>query len=314
MTRRKRTLFPLFVLVFSLFFTSCGQISGDSRYFDFGRNSETQELRKEAEEAESIVAVLPEYSGEPYTIVDNNEPDFSDEELQNDSYEIYSPLDHLGRCRTAKANIGEDLMPTEDRESISEVKPSGWMNKEYDEVDGGYLYNRCHLIGFQLTAENANERNLITGTRYMNTEGMLPFENMVADYIRETDNHVLYEVTPVFEDDNLVASGVLMEAQSVEDGGEGISFYVYVYNVQPGIEIDYETGKSRESEGAGKEDGSGKDSPMEQTYVLNTNTKKFHKPDCASVGDIRSSNLSEYSGIREDIIRRGYEPCGRCKP
>ena len=130
----------------------------------------------------------------------------------------------------------------------------------------------------------------------------------------ETDNHVLYEVTPVFEDDNLVASGVLMEAQSVEDGGEGISFYVYVYNVQPGIEIDYETGKSRESEGAGKEDGSGKDSPMEQTYVLNTNTKKFHKPDCASVGDIRSSNLSEYSGIREDIIRRGYEPCGRCKP
>ena len=192
MTRRKRTLFPLFVLVFSLFFTSCGQISGDSRYSDFGRNSETQELRKEAEEAESIVAVLPEYSGEPYTIVDNNEPDFSDEELQNDSYEIYSPLDHLGRCRTAKANIGEDLMPTEDRESISEVKPSGWMNKEYDEVDGGYLYNRCHLIGFQLTAENANERNLITGTRYMNTEGMLPFENMVADYIRETDNHVLY--------------------------------------------------------------------------------------------------------------------------
>ena len=171
MTRRKRTLFPLFVLVFSLFFTSCGQISGDSRYSDFGRNSETQELRKEAEETESIVAVLPEYSGEPYTIVDNNEPDFSDEELQNDSYEIYSPLDHLGRCRTAKANIGEDLMPTEDRESISEVKPSGWMNKEYDEVDGGYLYNRCHLIGFQLTAENANERNLITGTRYMNTEG-----------------------------------------------------------------------------------------------------------------------------------------------
>ena len=185
-------------------------------------------------------------------------------------------------------------MPTEDRESISEVKPSGWMNKEYDEVDGGYLYNRCHLIGFQLTAENANERNLITGTRYMNTEGMLPFENMVADYIRETDNHVLYEVTPVFEDDNLVASGVLMEAQSVEDGGEGISFYVYVYNVQPGVEIDYATGESWETRDSASSALESQAEEQETDYVLNTSSKKFHLPDCSSVDSMSGKNRQEY--------------------
>ena len=176
------------------------------------------------------------------------------------------------------------------------------------------MYNRCHLIGFQLTAENANEKNLITGTRYLNIEGMLPFENMVADYIKETDNHVLYEVTPVFEDDNLVASGVLMEAESVEDDGAGISFYVYVYNVQPGIEIDYVTGESREAEDTQTEAGTENGQAAEETYILNTNTMKFHDPDCASVGDMKASNTREYSGSREDVIQMGYDPCGRCRP
>ena len=191
---------------------------------------------------------IPAWSGEPYVAVDGNQPDFPEEDMTSVSFETYSELDTLGRCGVAYANVGQDLMPTEDRESISSVTPSGWINREYD---GEYLYNRCHLIGFQLTGENANEENLITGTRYMNVDGMLPFENLVADYVKETDNHVLYRVTPVFEGQNLVASGVQMEAWSVEDEGEGVCFNVYVYNVQPGITIDYATGESWQ-EGAAK--------------------------------------------------------------
>lgn len=315
MKQIKKIFLPVFCLIFLLTVSSCGSSTGSFEANTVGSPNKTEQIDTVSqEEAEAIVEDLPEYSGEPYAIVADNEPDFSDAEFQTEAYEEYSELDELGRCGTAKANIGEELMPTKDRESISEVKPSGWINKEYDEVDGGYLYNRCHLIGFQLTAENANEENLITGTRYMNTEGMLPFENMVADYIRETDNHVLYEVTPVFEDDNLVASGVLMEAESVEDDGAGISFYVYVYNVQPGIEIDYATGESCEAEDSKPELGSEKGQAAEETYVLNTNTMKFHEPDCSSVGDIKKSNLSEYSGTRENVIRMGYDPCGRCRP
>lgn len=315
MKQIKKIFLPVFCLIFLLTVSSCGSTTGSFEANTVGSPNKTEQIDTVSqEEAEAIVEDLPEYSGEPYAFVADNEPDFSDAEFQTEAYEEYSELDELGRCGTAKANIGEELMPTKDRESISEVKPSGWINKEYDEVDGGYLYNRCHLIGFQLTAENANEENLITGTRYMNTEGMLPFENMVADYIRETDNHVLYEVTPVFEDDNLVASGVLMEAESVEDDGAGISFYVYVYNVQPGIEIDYATGESCEAEDSKPELGSEKGQAAEETYVLNTNTMKFHEPDCSSVGDIKKSNLSEYSGTRENVIRMGYDPCGRCRP
>lgn len=316
MKRIKKIFLPVFCLIFLLTASSCGSISETSQgEAAGGLENKTEQIDTAVrEEAEALVEELPEYSGEPYTIVADNEPDFSDSELQTEAYEEYSELDELGRCGTAKANIGEELMPTKDRESISEIKPSGWINKEYDDVDGGYLYNRCHLIGFQLTAENANEENLITGTRYMNTEGMLPFENMVADYIRETDNHVLYEVTPVFEDDNLVASGVLMEAESVEDDGAGISFYVYVYNVQPGIEINYATGESREAEDTQTEAGTENGQAAEETYILNTNTMKFHEPDCASVGDIKASNTGEYSGSREDVIQMGYDPCRRCRP
>ena len=188
---------------------------------------------------------VPAYSGEPYVEINGNEPDFSSSDLTEEAFETYSALDSLGRCGTAYANVGVELMPTEDRGDIGQVKPSGWQTVKYDCVDGKYLYNRCHLIGWQLTAENANKQNLITGTRYLNIEGMLPFENMVADYVKETGNHVLYRVTPVFEGSNLVASGVQMEAWSVEDDGEGICFNVYCYNVQPGVEIDYASGESQ---------------------------------------------------------------------
>ena len=198
-------------------------------------------------------------------------------------------------------------MPTEDRQSIGQVKPSGWRTVKYDNVDGKYLYNRCHLIGFQLAGENANEKNLITGTRYMNTEGMLPFENMVADYIKETGNHVLYRVTPFFEGNILVASGVQMEAKSVEVNGEGICFNVYVYNIQPGIEIDYATGESW----AAKED---KQDGEVVSYILNTNNKKFHYEDCSSVTQMKEENKQEYTGTRADLIKQGYEPCGNCTP
>jgi len=191
------------------------------------------------------LADLEKYSGEPFALINDNQPYFSAEEITTVSYEEYGDLDDLGRCTACISCIGEDLMPTEERGSISSVKPTGWHSDKYDCVDGKYLYNRCHLIGYQLTAENANKNNLITGTRYMNVDGMLPFENMVADYIKETGNHVMYRVTPVFEEDNLVADGVLMEAYSVEDSGEGICYCVFCYNVQPGVEIDYSDGSSQ---------------------------------------------------------------------
>ena len=187
---------------------------------------------------------VPEYSGQPYVIINDNEPYFDKDDLTTQTFEKYSSLDSLGRCGVAYANIGEETMPTEKRGNIGMIKPSGWQIKKYDFIDGKYLYNRCHLIGYQLSGENANEKNLITGTRYMNTEGMLPFENQVADYVKDTGNHVLYRVTPVFEEDNLVADGVLMEAMSVENRGLDIEFNVFVYNVQPHVKIDYQTGKS----------------------------------------------------------------------
>ena len=190
---------------------------------------------------------IPDFSDTPYVEVNGNVPYFTQDDMTTDSYETYSPLDALGRCGVVMSCIGQDLMPTEERGSIGQVKPSGWQTVKYDFVNGKYLYNRCHLIGFQLTGENANTCNLITGTRYMNVEGMLPFENMVADYIKETNNHVLYRVTPIFQDNELVARGVLIEAKSVEDDGDGILFCVYVYNNQPGVEIDYLTGLSKAS-------------------------------------------------------------------
>ena len=201
------------------------------------------------------------------------------------------------------------------------MKPSGWQTAKYDTdlVDGGYLYNRCHLIGFQLTGENANEENLITGTRYLNVEGMLPFENLVADYVKETGNHVLYRVTPVFSGTELVARGVELEALSVEDGGEGVCFHVYCYNNQPGIAIDYATGESwldgeePQSSGSDVAASSGQ-GDMEQHYVLNTNSKKFHLPDCSGVENMNPANRQDYTGTRQSLLDQGYSPCGTCKP
>lgn len=192
---------------------------------------------------------IPDYTSNPYVIINNNIPNFSNGDLTTKSFEKYSNLDYLGRCGVAFANICLDTMPSsnEERGNISNIKPSGWINKKYEIVDGGYLYNRCHLIGYQLSAENANEKNLITGTRYLNTEGMLPFENKIAEYVKESGNHVLYRVTPIYKGENLVASGVQMEGQSVEDNGKGICFNIYCYNVQPGITINYKTGESKKS-------------------------------------------------------------------
>ena len=263
---------------------------------------------------------IPDYSGSPYTVLNGNIPEFTENEIVKVSYETYANLDSLGRCGVTVACIGRDIMPTEDRGDISAVKPSGWINKKYDSslVDGGYLYNRCHLIGFQLTGENANKENLITGTRYMNVDGMLPFENMVADYVKETGNHVMYRVTPIFVGNNLVASGVQMEAYSVEDNGEGICFNVFVYNVQPGITIDYKTGDNALSAdglpNVGETNSGDTDNKEEKTYVLNVNTKKIHKPECSSVTDMNPANKQEYIGYIDDLLGQGYTACGTCKP
>lgn len=288
------------VLVLSLLLSGCG----------LGLPPENQQASAGSVSLEEV----PAYSGSPYVELDGNQPGFSLEERTTDSFETYSTLDALGRCGPAYACIGQDLMPTEDRESISSVRPTGWVQAEYDFVEGGSLYNRCHLIGFQLTGENANEENLITGTRYMNVEGMLPFENMVADYIKETGNHVLYRAIPIFEGENLVASGVVMEAFSVEDEGEGVCFHVYVYNVQPGVEIDYATGESWETRDSASSALESQAEEQETDYVLNTSSKKFHRPDCPSVDSMSEKNRQEYHGTREELIAQGYEPCGSCNP
>lgn len=289
------------------------------------------------------IADIPEYSGKAYCEVNGNVPGFSEDELVTEAFENYSDLDFLGRCGVAYANICKELMPTEERGEIGMVKPSGWHTVKYsDRIDGNYLYNRCHLIGYQLAGENANEKNLITGTRYLNVTGMLPFENEVADYVESTGNHVLYRVTPVYDGDNLVASGVQMEAESVEDKGAGVCFNVYVYNVQPGVIIDYATGDSEadpgyvvpgddpDAEQVGEGDDNDQaaksgtseeiqdaesdignektDTANENTYIVNPNTGKFHKPSCRSVKQMKESNKSERTTTRDELIAEGYEP------
>lgn len=276
---------------------------------------------------------------EPYELRNGNVPYFTEDEITASAYEYYSALDSLGRCGVVHASIGIETMPPkgDKRGEIGHVYPTGWEQERYDTdlVEGGYIYNRSHLIGWQLTDEDDNERNLITGTRYFNVEGMLPFENQVADYVKETGNHVMYRVTPDFKDDNLVASGVLMEAWSVEDDGDGICFCVYVYNYQPGITINYKTGENMigetvmppvsDTEGdtgtspdtpSTPSDPSVPDTPTEggATYVLNTNTMKFHDPDCSSASKISESNKQTYTGSREDLINEGYTPCSICDP
>ncbi len=277
---------------------------------------------------------IPAFSGSPYVAINGNTPYFSSSEITTKSYESYSSLDSLGRCSVVIACLGRDIMPTEERGSIGQVKPTGWHTVKYDFVDGKYLYNRCHLIGFQLSGENANTRNLITGTRYLNVQGMLPFENMVADYIKETDNHVMYRVTPIFKGNELVARGVQIEAYSVEDEGDGIFFNVYCYNVQPGVEIDYATGKSTlATETTKAPETTKKPEPTVQTtaeqttaqptqapsvvvttknFVLNTNSKKYHETWCRYSNEISPQNRQEYNGTADELEGWGYAPCKVC--
>lgn len=298
----------LCMAVFCLLFTSCGQM----------------EKRKDPISIEEI----PAYSGQPYVEIDGNQPDFPEKDKTKKSFEQYSDLDSLGRCGVAYANVGKDLMPTEERGSIGKVRPSGWHTVKYDIVDGKYLYNRCHLIGYQLTAENANEKNLITGTRYMNVDGMLPFENMVADYVKETGNHVLYRATPIFDGKNLVAKGVQMEGYSVEDEGDGICFNVFVYNVQPGIWIDYATGESKEDSGTG--DGgngvketpapdvgsqTGQDGADTETEVVeirgNKKSKIYHCPGQASYEEMADSDNLVVFQSEQEAQEAGYRKAKR---
>ena len=250
---------------------------------------------------------IPEYSGNPYTKINGNVPNISESELQTETYETYSELDELGRCGTAEAVLGLETMPTEDRGSIGMVKPSGWQTIRYDDiVDGNY--NRCHLIAFQLSSENVNEKNLITGTRYMNVEGMLPFENMVADYIKETGNHVFYRVTPIFEGDNLVVNGVQMEAYSIEDAGSGIEFNVFVYNVQPQIEINYATGESRLVE-----DNTNESTSSEETIEIrgNKNSKIYHMPGQDSYEEMADSKNLVIFHSEQEAQAAGYRKAKR---
>ena len=288
---------------------------------------------------------IPAYTGNAYVAVNNNNPYFTDaDKSRTDAFETYSDLDGAGRCGVAYANVCKEIMPTEKRGKIGSVKPTGWHTIKYDIVDGKYLYNRCHLIGFQLAGENANNKNLITGTRYLNVTGMLPFENMVSDYVKETNNHVLYRVTPVFEGNNMLASGVLIEAYSVEDGGAGITFCVYCYNVQPGIDINYANGDSSlavaQAQTSVAQTPAQTEPPTTQppatqpqtqpqtqiqteapqqnasvnTYIINTNTGKFHYPNCRSVNQMADKNKLEYTGTRDEVIAQGYDPCGNCRP
>ena len=274
----------------------------------------TQDAEPSPSESHSVSGTPAEenpsalWDGQPYTAVNGNVPGFSEKDLTAASFESYSELDSLGRCGTAFACLGQDLMPRGERGDISGIHPTGWHSVQYDFIDGKNLYNRCHLIGWQLSGEDANRKNLITGTRYMNVEGMLPFENMVADYIKETGCHVLYRVTPVFQGSNLVADGVLMEAMSVEDQGNSISFCVFVPNVQPGVAIDYTDGDSRPADAQSSPENE------EAIYIVNTNTRRFHLPSCSSVREMKESNRENFTGSREELIEEGYIPCGKCRP
>lgn len=259
-------------------------------------------IRNYFEESEysELMNSLPPYSGQAYAVINNNTPFFKDYEIISGSFEYYSKLDELGRCDVCFASVASDLMPTEKREDIGSVIPTGWINASYDNIDGGYLYNRCHLIGFQLTGENANERNLITGTRYLNINGMLPFENKIADYIDSTGNHVMYRSTPVFTNDNLLADGVLLEAYSVEDHGDGISFCVYCYNVQPQINIDYATGASSTTVFPEQEHPD-----ISSTVYRTPSGKRYHSN--AECGGKNSFEIT-----KSEALNAGLTPCAKC--
>ncbi len=319
------------IFISAVLISGCGKLPELDKLADLEFIEETEPEILQGTPEGSILSwngedVIPAYSGTPWAEVHGNSPYFSEGARDPDVFESYSDLDDLGRCGQAYANICETLMPMEERGQIGQVKPSGWHTVKYPEqISDLYLYNRCHLIGFQLAGENANEKNLVTGTRYLNIEGMLPFENEIADHVHETKHHVLYRVTPVFLDDDLVCRGVEMEAMCIEDNGKtngsGVCFHVFAYNVQPGIGINYATGESwvedngkesGETDPAGIQDderGTGK-----QEYAININTGKFHLLDCASVQKANPENIKFWTCARDELIEDGYSPCGVCKP
>lgn len=314
---------------------------------------------EDARSAQATIADIPAYTGALCIDINHGEPGFTAQDETRGTFMQFSDLDFEGRCGAAFARIGPDTISNEKRGDISQVHPSGWVQRKYSFVDDGMLYNRSHLIAHQLCGENANEKNLITGTRTFNAMGMLYYEELVGDYVRSTGNHVLYRVTPLFAANDLVARGVQMEAKSVEDNGESVQFNVFVYNVEPGVAIDYVTGESWESpetpqvtskgsatittaaaaradkaaagsNGGSKADGNGANdnesdsagngnagnqgASEQQDYILNVKNKKFHKPDCSAASDISSANKQDFTGTRDQLIARGYSPCGICKP
>ena len=325
----------------------------------------------DARSAQATIADIPAYTGALCIDINHGMPGFTAQDEARGTFTQFSDLDFEGRCGTAFARIGPDTVCNEKRGDISQVHPSGWVQRKYSFVDDGMLYNRSHLIAHQLCGENANEKNLITGTRTFNAVGMLYYEELVGDYVRSTGNHVLYRVTPLFAANDLVARGVQMEAKSVEDNGETIQFNVFVYNVEPGVAIDYVTGESWESsetpqvtskgsatittaaaeradkaaagsangskadgesssgsgaggagsesntsdaDGAGSNKASSQGASEQQDYILNVKNKKFHKPDCSAASDISNANKQDFTGTRDQLIARGYSPCGICKP
>lgn len=352
---------------FALPATGCSISIGDSSAGNGGSISSTyggsgSTGSDDARSAQATIADIPAYTGALCININHGEPGFTEQDEARGTFLQFSDLDFEGRCGTAFARIGPDTISNEKRGDISQVHPSGWVQRKYSFVDDGMLYNRSHLIAHQLCGENANEKNLITGTRTFNAVGMLYYEELVGDYVRSTGNHVLYRVTPLFAANDLVARGVQMEAKSVEDNGEAVQFNVFVYNVEPGVAIDYVTGESWESSetpqvtskgsatittaaaaradkaaagsagtgnGTSSESGSNGSSgddgadgnstnnqgaSEQQDYILNVKNKKFHKPDCSAASDISSANKQDFTGTRDQLIARGYSPCGICKP
>lgn len=263
---------------------------------------------------------LPSYDGRPSVEVNGGVPSFTDEDRARGPFKEFSSLDALGRCGAAFMLVTPETLAWEERGSIGMIKPSGWQTIRYDWVDGGYLFNRCHLLGYQLSGENANPLNLITGTRSLNTQGMLPAENRIDYYVETTGASVLLRVTPVFLGEELVARGVLMEAQSAADGGAGLQFCLWCPNAEPGVSIDYATGESTGAAPAAAvapetaQDATPAPSAVASSYVLNTNTHKFHRPDCTSVGKMKAKNRSDFQGTREEAMALGYDPCKICQP
>ena len=318
---KKVLVIPIMILLFGIAFAACGDVSEDDSASSIINSSETNEEQAATEstaesttestavesEADGISGdldfALPVYADEPSVEINGNVPEFDESLKTEESFENYGKLDKHGRCTTAIANLSTDTQPgaSEERGDISSVHPSGWMSEQG--------WERCHLIGWQLSGENDNPRNLVTGTHYMNVDGMLPFENEVEWYISDTGNHVLYEVTPVFEGKNMVCSGVHMQAESVEDEGEGVSFNVFCFNVKPGYDINYKTGEVKVAD-----EELARSQTFNRGYVLNTNTMKFHYPSCSSVASMAEHNKEYVETSREELIEAGYSPCGNCEP